>query len=84
MDDTMKMWDIRKPTEAVFTWEELVNLSSKTAITISPNEKMLLTGTSVRQGYGHGFITGFSTVNGEKLCEIPISKTSVIALTWHH
>lgn len=84
MDDTMKMWDIRKPTEAVFTWEELVNLSSKTAITISPNEKMLLTGTSVRQGYGFGFITGFSTVNGEKLCEIPISKTSVIALTWHH
>ena len=48
MDDTMKMWDIRKPGEAIFTWEDLVNLSSKTAITIAPNEKMLLTGTSVR------------------------------------
>ena len=84
MDDTMKMWDIRKTSEAVFTWEDLVNLSSKTAITIAPNEKLLLTGTSVRQGYGHGFIVGFSTMSGKKVSETAISKTSVIALNWHH
>ena len=84
MDDTMKMWDIRKPSEAVFTWENLVNLSSKTAITISPNEKVLLTGTSVRQGYGHGFIVGFSTMTGEQVSETPLNKNSVIALNWHH
>ena len=84
MDDTMKMWDIRMLRDAVFSWEDLVNMSSKTAVTISPNEKMLLTGTSVRQGYGHGFIMGFSTVNGEKICETPISEASVIALQWHH
>lgn len=65
MDDTMKMWDIRMLRDAVFSWEDLVNMSSKTAVTISPSEKMLLTGTSVRQGYGHGFIMGFSTVNGD-------------------
>jgi len=84
MDDTMKMWDIRMLTKAVFSWEDLVNMSSKTAVTISPNEKMLLTGTSMRRGYGHGFIVGFSTVNGEKMCETPISENSVIALQWHH
>ena len=84
MDDTMKMWDIRKPSEAIYTWEDLVCLSSKTAITIAPNEKLLLTGTSVRQGYGHGFIVGFSTMTGEKVSETPMSKTSVIALNWHH
>ena len=84
MDDTMKMWDIRKLNQAVFSWEDLVNMSSKTAITISPNEKMLLTGTSVRQGFGHGFMVGFSTMHGDKVCETPISEHSVIALSWHH
>lgn len=80
----MKMWDIRKLNQAVFSWEDLVNMSSKTAITISPNEKMLLTGTSMRQGFGHGFMVGFSTVHGDKICETPISGHSVIALSWHH
>jgi len=84
MDDTFKMWDIRKLNEAVFAWHDLVNLSPRTATTISPNEKMLLTGTSVRQGFGHGFLVGFSTMNGEKMVETAISKSSVVALTWHH
>lgn len=73
MDDTMKMWDIRKLNQAIFSWEDLVNLSSKTAITISPSEKLLLTGTSARQGYGHGFMVGFNTMTGEKECEVALS-----------
>lgn len=84
MDDTMKMWDIRKLNQAIFSWEDLVNLSSKTAITISPSEKLLLTGTSARQGYGHGFMMGFNTMTGEKECEVALSGQSVIALQWHH
>jgi hypothetical protein len=76
----MKMWDIRKLNKSIFSWEDLVNLSSKTGVTISSNEKFLLTGTSVRHGYGHGFIVGFNTMTGEKICETPISKSSVICL----
>jgi len=80
----MKMWDIRKLNQAVFSWEDLVNFSSKTGITISPNEKLLLTGTSVRHGYGHSFLVGFNTMTGEKVCETPISQHSVNCLQWHH
>ena len=84
MDDTMKMWDLRRPGTAVYTWPDLINLSAKTGITLSPDEKTLLTGTSVRSGVAHAFITGFSTVDGSKICETAVGRTSVIALEWHH
>jgi len=73
MDDTMKMWDLRKPTEPVFTWENLINLSSKTNVTLSTNEKVVLTGTSVRKGYGYGVVAAYDTISGEKLKDIPMS-----------
>jgi len=65
-------------------WEDLVNLSSKTGIAVSPNEKILLTGTSVRKGYGYGFLVAVNTQTGEKVREAPISKHSVITVDWHH
>merc|ERR1719265_2741230 len=58
MDDTLKMWDIRRPDKPIHAWEDLVNFSPKTGIAISPNEKVLVTGTSVRKGYGYGFMVG--------------------------
>jgi WD40 repeat protein len=65
MDDTMKLWDIRNTKEAVFTWKDLANLSSKTNICISPNETMILTGTSVRKGFGFGHIMAFDVATGD-------------------
>jgi len=73
MDDTMKMWDMRKLDSPVFTWDNLINLSSKTNIALSINEKVALTGTSVRKGYGYGTVTAFNTINGEKITDIAIS-----------
>lgn len=52
MDDTMKLWDIRNTKHAVHEWTDLTNLSSKTSVCFSPNEKIVLTGTSVRKGFG--------------------------------
>ena len=42
-------------------WEDLINLSPKTGVAVSPNEKILLTGTSTRKGYGYGFLVGVNT-----------------------
>jgi WD repeat-containing protein 70 len=64
MDDTMKLWDIRKRETPIFTWKDLTNLSSKTAICISPNETMVLTGTSVRKGFGYGHIMAYDVASG--------------------
>jgi len=85
MDDTMKLWDIRQTRSGpVQEWDDLVNLSPKTGVAISPNEKVVLTGTSVRKGYGYGQVVAFSTIDGSKVDSVPISQTSVISVVWHH
>jgi hypothetical protein len=52
MDDSLKMWDIRLASKPVFEWHDLVNLSPKTNIAISPDKKVVVTGTSVRKNFG--------------------------------
>ena len=64
MDDTMKIWDISNPKQPIQEWKDLTNLSSKTNICISPNEKLVLTGTSVRKGFGHGMIMAYDVQTG--------------------
>ena len=68
----MKLWDIRNTSKTVFDWYDLPNLSSKTNIALSPNEKVIVTGTSVGRKNGYGFMHGFSTDNGQKICEVPL------------
>mmetsp|Transcript_26912 Transcript_26912/g.25975 ORF Transcript_26912/g.25975 Transcript_26912/m.25975 type:complete len:315 (-) Transcript_26912:621-1565(-) len=65
LDDTMKLWDLRKAATPVHVWPDLTNLSSKTNICLSPNESLVLTGTSVRKGFGYGHIMAFDPVSGE-------------------
>jgi WD40 repeat protein len=83
MDDTLKLWDIRNTKHPSQEWKDLTNLSAKTSITTSPDEKMILTGTSVRKGFAHGMMMGFDVLTGDTLCSVPISKDSVIILNWH-
>lgn len=59
MDDTMKLWDIRNIKYPVFEWENLLNMSDRTSVCISPNEKFVLTGTSVKKGYGYGLLVAY-------------------------
>ena len=54
MDDTMKLWDIRNAKEPVNVWRDLTNLNVKTGVCISPDETLILTGTSVRKGFAYG------------------------------
>jgi WD40 repeat protein len=58
-------------------------MNSRTGVTLSPNEKIVLTGTSVRKGYSVAQVAGFSTVTGENICRIPSSAHSVISIVWH-
>lgn len=64
MDDTMKLWDIRNTKYPAQEWKDLTNLSSKTNICISPDEKLVLTGTSVRKGLGYGNIVVYDVATG--------------------
>jgi WD40 repeat protein len=49
MDDTMKLWDIRNTKFPTHEWKNLINFSDKTSVCISPDEKVVLTGTSVKK-----------------------------------
>ena len=57
----MKLWDIRNVSSPVFEWKDLINLSSKTNICISPDERLVMTGTSVRKGFGYGLMMVYDT-----------------------
>jgi WD40 repeat protein len=67
LDDTMKLWDIRNTKEPVHFWKDLTNLSPKTNICFSPDERLVITGTSVSKGFGSGLMMGFDAVSGEKV-----------------
>ena len=83
MDDSMKLWDIRMTAKPVLLWDDLPNLSSKTNIALSPDQKIIVTGSSVRKNYGNGTLHGFCTTTGRRVCEVPVGPSSVISTFWH-
>ena len=84
LDDKLKLWDIRASKHPFQEWSEsLTNLNSKTGIAISPDEKVVLTGTSVRKGFGFGYLMGFDVNTGDVACKTAISKDSVVSVLWH-
>jgi WD repeat-containing protein 70 len=50
LDDTMKLWDVRQSKQPIYSWDSLPNISEKTQVSLSPNEKIAITGTSCIKG----------------------------------
>jgi WD40 repeat protein len=50
---------------------------------LSPDEKMILTGTSVRKGFGHGMLVCFDANTGEDISKTPICQDSIVTVFWH-
>jgi len=48
-DNTMKIWDIRRPNKALYTWENIPCFSSKTGLTLNGDESIIMTGTCVKK-----------------------------------
>lgn len=83
LDDTMKLWDIRQTKSPVFTWDNLPNLSDKTQISFSPNEKIVITGTSAIRNKTTGKLVAFNTMSGQLICETDICNENVVTCDWH-
>ena len=64
MDDTMKLWDIRNTRHPVHEWKDLMNFSDRTSVCISPDEKLVLTGTSVKKSEGYGCLMAYDSSTG--------------------
>jgi hypothetical protein len=65
MDDTLKLWDIRNTKHPIQDWKDLTNLNAKTGVCLSPDESMIITGTSVRKNFGHGLLMAYDVVTGD-------------------
>mmetsp|Transcript_32825 Transcript_32825/g.37567 ORF Transcript_32825/g.37567 Transcript_32825/m.37567 type:complete len:771 (+) Transcript_32825:86-2398(+) len=83
MDDTLKFWDWRFPSEPINVWTDLMNFTTNTNVALSPDEKIILTGDSVKRGMGNGCMHFFSTDTFEKLCQIGVSEGNVVRSIWH-
>jgi len=82
-DATLKMWDLRRATKPVFTWDDIPCFSTRTGIALSPDENFVATGTSVRKGQDYSKINFYSTFNYEKVKELKVSKSSVADIIWN-
>lgn len=82
-DNTMKMWDIRRYKKPLNVWNDLPCFSSKTGIALSPDESMILTGTSVKKNHENSSLMFFSTYNYEKIKELKICRNSITSMVWN-
>ncbi|KAI8998158.1 transcription factor [Gaertneriomyces semiglobifer] len=83
MDDTLKLWDIRKFTKPINVVSGLMNFFEETNVIFSPNDRYILTGTSVKKNEGAGKICVFERDTLNKVQEIALGNSSVVRVHWH-
>ncbi|CAN1270096.1 WD repeat-containing protein 70 [Linum perenne] len=84
-DGSLKVWDMRKMKDALKEFEDLPNHYSQTNIALSPDEQLIVTGTSVeRESTTGGLLCIFDRSKLELISKIGISPTcSVVQCAWH-
>ncbi len=82
-DGTLKIWDIRNISKPQFFWEDLENFHPKTNVTLSPDEKYILTGTSAREKQGLGFLHFYDSTTFQSVASLAIAQSSVVRTKWH-
>lgn len=83
--DTVKLWDIRKFTAPIARVDGLCNYFEETNISYSPNDNLIITGTSVKKNDPNsGKIAVFNSSTLEMVKQVPLKgSTSVIRVIWH-
>jgi hypothetical protein len=82
-DDTLKLWDLRHFKKSVNTARDLFSRFDGTDCSFSPDDKMVMTGTSMNRGEASGKLVFFDKTNFEKVCEMEIGGSHVIRSLWH-
>ncbi|KAM4708588.1 WD repeat-containing protein 70 isoform 1-T4 [Discoglossus pictus] len=82
-DDTLKTWDIRNFKKSLNVVSGLSNFFPMTDCCFSPDDKLLITGTSVKKGEGNGKLQFFDMVSFQKVYEIQVTEASVVRCLWH-
>ncbi|KAM8829032.1 WD repeat-containing protein 70 isoform 2-T2 [Spinachia spinachia] len=82
-DDTLKMWDIRSFKKPVNVAAGLCNYFTMTDCCFSPDDRLLVTGTSVKKDGGNGKLVFFDRVSFQRVYEIEVTNASVVRCLWH-
>ncbi|MCO5595048.1 hypothetical protein L7F22_049085 [Adiantum nelumboides] len=84
LDETLKVWDLRSTKAAVKVFSNLPNSYQQTNVALSPDEQLILTGTSVEKGGSAGGILYlFDKRRIELVRKIGVSSHSVVSCAWH-
>uniref|UniRef100_A0A8D0E0W5 WD repeat-containing protein 70 n=1 Tax=Salvator merianae TaxID=96440 RepID=A0A8D0E0W5_SALMN len=82
-DDTIKTWDIRQFKTPLNAVSGLPSFFPMTDCCFSPDDKLLVTGTSVKRGDGNGKLLFFERETLKKVYEIDVTDASVVRCLWH-
>ncbi|KAL5996735.1 hypothetical protein ACLOJK_007655 [Asimina triloba] len=84
-DDTLKVWDLRQMKKPLQVFEDLPNHYAQTNVALSPDEELILTGTSVeREGSSGGMLCFYDRTRLQLVSRVGISPTcSVVQCLWH-
>ncbi|XP_012874132.1 PREDICTED: WD repeat-containing protein 70 isoform X2 [Dipodomys ordii] len=82
-DDTLKLWDIRQFNKPLFSSSNLPTMFPMTDCCFSPDDKLIVTGTSVQRGCGSGKLVFFERRTFQRVYEIDITDASVVRCLWH-
>ena len=80
-DDTVKLWDVRSISKPVHTASNLDNVFVGTDCWFSPDEKVVMTGTSVKRGSGE--LVFFDANTFDELYRFSVGESSVSKILWH-
>ena len=82
-DNSMRLWDIRSFKKPLNAWYNIPNTVSATKVALSPDERYIVTGTSIKKSDELGSLHFYDSLNYEKVGQMAISKGSVTNVIWH-
>ncbi|CEG71549.1 hypothetical protein RMATCC62417_07265 [Rhizopus microsporus] len=82
-DDSVKLWDIRNAKKAVKTAYGLDIVNPEVNVIFSPDERLILTGTSCPKGKGFGKLVMLDRDTLEIRESIDVNQSSVLKVLWH-
>ena len=82
-DDTLKLWDVRSCREPLNSVGNLFNRFSMTDCLFSPNDKLVVTGTSMNRGESSGKMLMYDRDTFELKHEMEVGPSHVVKIKWH-
>eukprot|EP00002_Diphylleia_rotans_P038625 TRINITY_DN8822_c0_g1_i2.p1 TRINITY_DN8822_c0_g1~~TRINITY_DN8822_c0_g1_i2.p1 ORF type:complete len:685 (+),score=153.64 TRINITY_DN8822_c0_g1_i2:75-2129(+) len=83
-DHTLKVWDLRRFKTPMASFDDLNNDYDMTDCAFSPDDRLILTGTSVKKRDGSGLLVFFDKLTLKKTNQYGVSEgASVMRVLWH-